>query len=321
MDSVDGVAFEKAVEIAREMLGAGPVAIRMAKFAIDKGMQVDGVSGMAIEQACYAQVIPTEERVEGLRAFKEKRVPVHKGKYKKEVELNLYCHLGHGSHYAKLRATRFKWQRSGLPQHATSIDVYDIVTHANGFLIRAIEFSDRKCLRKLKRSSSAVQLGASCSGKSTLTEWLARLLDLPVIHQDKFFKPDSQIPIINGVQHWDCPEAINMNAFAAYLSDIKSHPRRVASELSPNRAAIHETDMDPFVWADLMEKAEPFRKQYGSSGTETSRVVLVDGFLMMNNDCVLEQLDFVVFLHSDFATLKRRRESRFSYVTLEGTVV
>ncbi|KAJ3075996.1 hypothetical protein HDU98_006160 [Podochytrium sp. JEL0797] len=78
--AVDGVAFEKAVEIAREMLGAGPVAIRMAKFAIDKGMQVDGGSGMAIEQACYAQVIPTEDRVEGLRAFKEKRVPVYKGK-------------------------------------------------------------------------------------------------------------------------------------------------------------------------------------------------------------------------------------------------
>ena len=35
----------------------GPVALRSAKEAIDKGMQVDIATGMAIEQACYAQVI------------------------------------------------------------------------------------------------------------------------------------------------------------------------------------------------------------------------------------------------------------------------
>ncbi|ORY51264.1 ClpP/crotonase [Rhizoclosmatium globosum] len=78
--AVDGVAYEKALEIAREILPAGPVATRMAKLAIDKGMQVDISSGMAIEQGCYAQIIPTEDRLEGLRAFREKRTPVYKGK-------------------------------------------------------------------------------------------------------------------------------------------------------------------------------------------------------------------------------------------------
>ncbi|KAI8617515.1 enoyl-CoA hydratase/isomerase domain-containing protein [Chytriomyces sp. MP71] len=78
--AVEGVAYEKAIEIAREILPAGPVATRMAKLAIDKGVQVDVTSGMAIEQACYAQIIPTEDRLEGLRAFKEKRAPVYKGK-------------------------------------------------------------------------------------------------------------------------------------------------------------------------------------------------------------------------------------------------
>jgi len=36
-------------------------------------------SGLEIEQSYYAQVIPTQDRLEGLKAFKEKRKPVYKG--------------------------------------------------------------------------------------------------------------------------------------------------------------------------------------------------------------------------------------------------
>ncbi|EFA85679.1 enoyl-CoA hydratase/isomerase domain-containing protein [Heterostelium album PN500] len=71
--------FNKAVEFARTILPKGPIAIRVAKIAIDKGMNVDIATGMSIEQACYAQVIPTKDRTEGLTAFKEKRPPVYKG--------------------------------------------------------------------------------------------------------------------------------------------------------------------------------------------------------------------------------------------------
>jgi len=74
-----GEAFNKCLEIARQIIPKGPVAIRMAKQAIDKGMSVDIASGMVIEQASYAQVIPTKDRIEGLTAFKEKRKPVYKG--------------------------------------------------------------------------------------------------------------------------------------------------------------------------------------------------------------------------------------------------
>jgi len=45
----------------------GPVALRSAKEAIDKGMQVDIATGMAIEQACYAQV-RIFARLEGFKA-------------------------------------------------------------------------------------------------------------------------------------------------------------------------------------------------------------------------------------------------------------
>ncbi|KAF9127201.1 hypothetical protein BGW39_006045 [Mortierella sp. 14UC] len=72
--------YNKALEIAREILPMGPLAIRMAKSAIDKGTQFEIDSGLEYEQACYAQIMPSEDRLEGLASFREKRKPVYKGK-------------------------------------------------------------------------------------------------------------------------------------------------------------------------------------------------------------------------------------------------
>ncbi|XP_026462259.1 methylglutaconyl-CoA hydratase, mitochondrial-like [Ctenocephalides felis] len=72
-------AYLKAVQIAEEILPNGPIGVRMAKLAVDKGLQVDMSTGYTIEQTCYAQVIPTQDRLEGLKAFAEKRKPVYKG--------------------------------------------------------------------------------------------------------------------------------------------------------------------------------------------------------------------------------------------------
>jgi len=36
-------------------------------------------TGLAIEEACYAQLLPTKDRLEALMAFAEKRKPVFEG--------------------------------------------------------------------------------------------------------------------------------------------------------------------------------------------------------------------------------------------------
>lgn len=72
-------AFEKSLEIAREILPNGPLGIKFAKVAINKGKEVDIYQGCAIERLCYSQVIPTKDRLEGLKAFVEKRKPDYKG--------------------------------------------------------------------------------------------------------------------------------------------------------------------------------------------------------------------------------------------------
>jgi methylglutaconyl-CoA hydratase len=72
-------AYHKAIELAEEILPNGPVSVRMAKISINRGLQIDLASGLAIEEACYAQVIPTKDRIEGLTAFREKRPPRYTG--------------------------------------------------------------------------------------------------------------------------------------------------------------------------------------------------------------------------------------------------
>jgi enoyl-CoA hydratase/carnithine racemase len=65
---------------AAEMMKNGPVALRQAKYAISQGMNVDLQTGLAIESKAYELTIPTEDRLEALNAFSEKRMPKFKGK-------------------------------------------------------------------------------------------------------------------------------------------------------------------------------------------------------------------------------------------------
>lgn len=74
-----GQALAGALTMAREILPNGPIALRMAKQAVGQGMELDLNAGLALEEACYAQIIPTQDRLEGLAAFREKRKPQYKG--------------------------------------------------------------------------------------------------------------------------------------------------------------------------------------------------------------------------------------------------
>lgn len=56
-----------------EICETGPIAIEQAKYAINRGIEVDINSGLAIESNAYWITIPTEDRLEGLKAFKEKK--------------------------------------------------------------------------------------------------------------------------------------------------------------------------------------------------------------------------------------------------------
>lgn len=70
----------KAWEIAHEISKNGPLAVRQAKKAIQLGLGKHLNAGLDIEWKCYQDIIPTQDRSEGLAAFKEKRKPNYVGK-------------------------------------------------------------------------------------------------------------------------------------------------------------------------------------------------------------------------------------------------
>ena len=70
----------ESIKMAAMICENGPIAVEQAKYAINYGLETDIHTGMAIESNAYWVTIPTEDRLEGLAAFREKRKPVYKGK-------------------------------------------------------------------------------------------------------------------------------------------------------------------------------------------------------------------------------------------------
>ncbi|HET7874299.1 MAG TPA: enoyl-CoA hydratase-related protein [Methylomirabilota bacterium] len=75
-----GQARAKALEIATTIAQNGPVAVRQAKKAINWGGETDLETGMALAIEAYNVTVTTEDRLEGVRAFNEKRKPRFQGK-------------------------------------------------------------------------------------------------------------------------------------------------------------------------------------------------------------------------------------------------
>jgi enoyl-CoA hydratase len=70
-----GDALKAATELARTIAAKAPVALRYAKEAVVKGLEMPLADGLRLEGDLSTLLRTTEDRVEGAKAFLEKRAP------------------------------------------------------------------------------------------------------------------------------------------------------------------------------------------------------------------------------------------------------
>ena len=72
--------LDEAKTLAAAVAASGPIAVRQAKRAIDKGIDLALDSGLAFEIEAYNVALASEDRHEGINAFNEKRPPEFKNR-------------------------------------------------------------------------------------------------------------------------------------------------------------------------------------------------------------------------------------------------
>ena len=72
--------MEEALETGRTICNNAPIAVRQAKKSISMATQLELKTGYAFEIEAYNRMITTEDRIEGIRAYNEKRKPEFKGR-------------------------------------------------------------------------------------------------------------------------------------------------------------------------------------------------------------------------------------------------
>lgn len=74
-----GYAVSHARQWALKILEAGPLAVRQAKIAVRQGIEMPLARALQHEVECYRPLIPSKDRIEGMKAFLEKRKPQYTG--------------------------------------------------------------------------------------------------------------------------------------------------------------------------------------------------------------------------------------------------
>ena len=76
----DEQLMAEAKKMAQVISRHSPVALGLAKYAVQNSVGADLATGRAIENTCFSLAFASEDKTEGMRAFLEKRKPFYTGK-------------------------------------------------------------------------------------------------------------------------------------------------------------------------------------------------------------------------------------------------
>lgn len=113
------------------------------------------------------------------------------------------------------------------------------------------------------------------------------------MHQDDYFLPENELPVVDGLVNWDCVEAIDFEAMLQAVDHIHKHgalPPDLDSKEDQN--TIGESRVS-------RAEVEAARLQVKESGIEV-KLAILDGFLLFHDDRVMCELDARIFLRAPY---------------------
>lgn len=130
-------------------------------------------------------------------------------------------------------------------------------------------------------------------------------------------QPEVQIPIDETTQlaNWDCPESVDFQQFAENIEYARTHEGKLPEGFNSNEESnVHDGSklLSNEAADKLRQILDPFVQD------PEAIFVIVDGFMLYWDERVSQQLDCKITFTASFETLKRRREERQGYHTLEG---
>ncbi|KAI4119076.1 MAG: hypothetical protein LQ345_000951 [Seirophora villosa] len=173
--------------------------------------------------------------------------------------------------------------------------------------------------------------GLSSTGKSTIATHLPLIFPPPyytltILHGDDFYKPQSQLPLRDGLLDWDCTGSLDWPRLEAAVRNWKAGEQVAEGTVNPQPEFEASAAEEGGITQSLVEQLRRGCQStaLGLSKPEqvaSQRVLVLDGFLLFTPSVpssFRSLLDLKFLLRAPYADAKRRRDARSGYTTMEG---
>ncbi|POS83654.1 hypothetical protein EPUL_004473 [Erysiphe pulchra] len=171
--------------------------------------------------------------------------------------------------------------------------------------------------------------GASSSGKTTLCQLLVEIFpNLSVIHEDDFFKPEDEIPCKEGVQNWDCVEALSMPDIIKSLKYVRQNGTLPGNKEVNKPSPYLEDLINSDKYSNFKDVIISLKNKViswsapGQPGhiLQSRKIYLFEGFLLYSRSTsdIWPYLDLKILIQASQSFVKIHRMERLPYITDEG---